>query len=63
MRRLKDQTIIALTAIVLTLLPGCTTSENRKNRVLSSIRQAANRFRKMSQEMKWSAPRRVLICK
>ena len=29
MKRLKDQTIIALTAIFLTLFPGCTTSEKQ----------------------------------
>lgn len=31
MRRLKDQTIIALTAIFLTLFPGCTTSEKQES--------------------------------
>lgn len=69
MKRLKDKTAIALTAIFLTLLSGCTTRrnrnhpQNRKNQVLSSIRQAANRFRKISKEMKWSALRRVRIFK
>ena len=31
MKRLKDQTIIALTAIFLTLFPGCTTSEKQES--------------------------------
>lgn len=54
MERLKNKTLVAFTAIFLTLFPGCTTSEKQpqpspepENRVLSSIRLAATRFRKI----------------
>ena len=70
MERLKNKTLVAFTRHISDVIPrlhhlGETGKLplNRKNRVLSSIRLAATRFRKIFKKMKWSALLRVLICK